>query len=83
MVKIISQNDLEVRFQKNQLISRYSLKNVISIDETAWMVLEDAPVAETKQVDKKKPSKTVGKKNSAKKLPAAERFDFGTVNFKV
>ena len=40
-----------------------------SIDETAWMVLEDAPVTENKQVDKKKPSKTVGKKNSAKKPP--------------
>lgn len=39
-----------------------------SIDETAWMVGEDAPVTENKQVDKKKSSKTVRKK-SAKKPP--------------
>ena len=40
-----------------------------SIDETAWKVREDAPASENKQVDKKKPSKTIGKKNSAKKPP--------------
>ena len=40
-----------------------------SIDETAWMVREDAPVTDSKQVDNKKASKTARKKSGAKKPP--------------